>query len=332
MEDRRYRPKFWNPFTKKGENPYQPFKGWFRVVPLHRFRFATIAPVLQLVSLRPHLFGLPKQTTCIVNTWNLLHSARSRDEGITVFGPERGCKTVVIPPSCSGQAFDEVDAKLMEPLFRWNPSIETLYLSKDCEMIAGNLAQLLAQRQRLMKTIILVDWESAVNINKVVMSCKSVEEVDIMAPDETFKSWNNEVSIEAMCELIEMHPKLKMISGNNDSLGAIYTATRWSRCRHNIALIPTWCGFGQMYYQTWLVGVLMFSVLVAGIVYRLIRDYIAPQSVGARDLTWLFVLVATFTTIVGVDYFRHQRVGRAWTYYVKYLVMLRYRMDKFLNR
>src|SRR5690349_11440359 len=99
MEDRRWRPKFWNPFTRKGATPPKPFVGWFRAAPLHRFSFAAIAPIMQLVSLRPHLFGLPQQTTCVVNTWNMLHSARSRDGGITVFGPERGCRTVVIPAS-----------------------------------------------------------------------------------------------------------------------------------------------------------------------------------------------------------------------------------------
>jgi hypothetical protein len=332
MEERRWRPKFYNPFTRKGENPPKPFEGWFRIVPLHRMRLASIAPVLQLVSLRPHLFGLPKQTTCIVNTWNMLHSARSREGGITVFGPERGCRTVVIPPSCSGQAFDEVDAKLMEPLFRWNPSIDTLYLSKDCEPIAASIGQLLAARQRLLKRLILVDWESAVNINRVVMAAKSAEEIDITSPDESFKSWNNEVSIEAMCEMIEMHPKIKMICGNTDSLGAVYTAVRWSRCRHNIALIPTWCAYAHLFFWLWAIAVFCVSLLVAGVAYRVIRDYLKPQSVVARDVTWLIVLIGTFATVVGADHFRHQRAGRAWTFYVRWLVLARYRMDKFLNR
>ena len=60
-----------------------------------------------------------------------------------VYGAERGCKNLIIPPPCSREGFDKLDAKLMEPLFRWNPGLEYLYLCNACETMAAELAQYL---------------------------------------------------------------------------------------------------------------------------------------------------------------------------------------------
>jgi hypothetical protein len=328
MEERRGRSKFVDPFTPKpqGDKTKSMFCGFLRSAPMHRWRLAHVVPILEFIARRPTLFGLPDATTCVVNTSHMLPSARSRRSGITVFGKERGCKTIVIPPSCSGHPFDDVDAKMMEPLFRWNPSADLVYLSKECEQIAPQLAQFIS-KTRTIKRVTMVDWESAAAVNRVVMACKSLEVVDVMSPDESSKNWHNEESVEAMCEMIEMHPKIRAIHGTQPYLHTIFDAVTFSRCKHNVALVPMWCRYARFYKGMWFLSVTLIALAVAYMVHAVL-EWVLPDRRYTRDAVWVVVFLGGSAAIMAIDYFRFKYSGRSWTFFARYLCLLRRRLDR----
>jgi len=322
------RPKFRNPFTRKDAGHQQSplFEGWLRAAPFHRWNLTQISQVLDLVSKEPGLFGFPARPTCVVNVTHMLPSARSRQSGITVFGTERGCKTIVVPPSCSQHPFDSVDAKLMEPLFKWNPSVELLYLSKSCESIAGEIGPWL-KPCRQIKRAVLVDWEDPRAINKIVMNCKNLEVLDTVSPDEQQKTWNNAVAIESLTELIEMHQHLKAIEATTEFLGAFNHAIEFSRCKHNVALIGKWCRYARMYRGFWVIGIFTSCLAMGvGASVALLRFEIRPERMDwLRDFGPPVAGIVAAITIVTLDHFKFKHTGRRWTYYVRYLVLIRKR-------
>lgn len=324
MQERFLRPKFTNPFTPKNVPTRPMFMGFFRAAPLHRFGMGTITAILDLAAKRPEVFGLPDAKTCVVNTTYMLPSVRSRQHGITVFGTERGCRTVVIPASCSKHAFDVTDAKLMEPIFRWNPSVETLFLSKDCESIAPQLAALV-RPLRLLKRVIMVDWEDPANINKVVMAARSCEEIDVMSPDEQFKNWNNEVAVESMCEMIEMHQKLRAIHGSVDYLSAVSNAVQFSRCKHNVAMVMEWCGWSRVFRATWTLGVAALWAAFGYAVWWAMQTAV-PEYKLSREILSCALACMGAVAVIGLDHFRFRHTGRGWTYGVRWLVLARHRL------
>ena len=325
------RPEWINPFTRKSGGAQQSpiFEGWLRAAPFHRWNLVQISHVLELISKEPGLFGFPARPTCVVNVTHMLPSARSRQSGITVFGTERGCKTVVIPPSCSQHPFDSVDAKLIEPLFRWNPSVEILFLSKSCEPIAHEIGPWLKPLRQL-KRVVLVDWEEPKAVNRIVMNCKNLEVLDTVCPDEQMKQWNNANAIQNLTELIEMHQHLKAVEATTDYLGAFNHAIEFSRCKHNVALIGKWCRFARLYRAGWMMGII-FSCLAMGIgtSTALLRFEIRPEEKDwLRDFGPPVLAIVAATTIIVLDHFRFKHTGRRWTYYVRYIVLIRRRFGE----
>lgn len=335
MEDRRWRSqRFYNPFVRKpsSASSVRPmFMGFLRAVVIHRWSMAHNLALFEFIARRPLAFGLPDAPTCVVNTTALLPSARARNVGISVMGPERGCKTLVVPHSCSGHAYDATDAKMIEPLFRWNPSITTVFLSKDCEPIAAELGSYIAKyNQRQLKTLILPEWESASAINKIAMAPKTLEMVDLFCPQTTRKDWGNEVAVEAWCELFEMHPTLKGIQGTTDVLHTVSECTRFCRCKHNVALVPTACLWTRFYAHVWFLLICMCSYVIAAVLFELLsrqKDGMVPQVV--IDFVFPVSLALIVIALVTADFLKLYGGGRSWTRIGKVWFLARRRLDPF---
>jgi hypothetical protein len=331
MQERILRPKWINPFTRKSKGALQKpwFEGFLRAAPLHRWSLSHITRILELVSKEPDLFGLPQRPTCVINTSHMLPSARSRQSGITVFGTERGCKTVVVPPSCSRHPFDATDAKLMEPIFRWNPSVELLFLSKSCEPIAHLLAPQLKPLRHLT-TLVLVDWEDPAAIHKVVMACTNLEMLDTVCPDEQPKNWQSAVAVESLSDMIEMHRKLKCLTATADFLGSFYHATEFSRCKHNVALVGKWCRASRFFRAVWITNTVLACLMIGcATSVALYRFEIRPDEKDwFRDFGPPIAGLVFAGLFVALDHFRFKHTGRGWTYWVRYLVLLRRRFGK----
>lgn len=285
MEENINGPNFLNVFGKQLTLSRRAlFYGAFRCFPMHRWQLAHIGIVLSAVAKRPKMFGLPPVPTCVVNPANFLPAFRSRQEGITVFGTDRGCKTIVVPPSCSNEPYDSLDAKMMLPLFKRNPGVELLYLSKDCRRIVGDLSSTLHQC-RSLKTVVLPDWSDAVAIHRLVMSCRRVNVVDVFTLLHSKKNWSKtEEGVQALTTLIEMHPKLSCVTGASNALQDWYLATRYSRCRHNVALVRIDTLDVLAWIALWILCVFCATYAVAKIVARAVdphddMDY-RPSSVA----------------------------------------------------
>lgn len=325
MEPRRFRQVFFNPFVeKKIRRDYLPlFRGFFRAMPLHCWSGSHIQRVLGFAALNPTLFGFPPKPTCVVNTIYFLPSYRSRLQGAFAFGYERGCKSIIIPSSCSGEPFDALDAKLIEPLFRFNPGVEYVYLSQSCQGMASYLSGPLARCPRL-KELTLEGWEDAVAIHRVVMACKSVEVVDTYSLDDPSRSWKNEISVQALSTLIEMHPKLRAVKSHRLYLADWLAATQFSRCRHNVALVTFVCDYVGLLYLI-VVALLMFP---ASGVYILVTYYLKGYCSETYRFFW--GVMGFFFTIVGalwLDLLFGPRYGRSWVHLSKYGILLKARLD-----
>lgn len=330
MEPRRWRPRFFNPFTEsRRRSSHLPvYRGFFRVMPLHRWSLNNIQAVLGYAAANPSLFGFPEQPTCIVNTAYFLPSHRSRQRGIWVFGTERGCKSIVVPSSCNGGQFDAMDAKLMEPLFRWNPGVEYIYLSQNCQAMASQLVPYL-QRCTQLRTLTLEGWNDAVAIHRVVIACKHVATLDAFSFDDPVRQWKNELSVQALNTLIEMHPKLICVKGTRVYLTDWYEATQFSRCKHNIALVPFTCDFVLLHYG-------FFLLLVSVVAYAVYREtwWLLRDTCSRAYLPFWSALAAvgTFTVIVALDVAGWRSYGRAWVHMHKYVIIARRRWDMIRGR
>lgn len=295
------------------------YKGFFRAMPLHRWKLTQVEKVMEFAAARPSMFGLPHATTCIVNTAHFLPSSRSVNAGMWVFGQERGCKSLVIPRSCSAEPFDKVDAKLVESIFKLNPGLEHVYLSQSCQPMVPQLTPLLG-KLRTLKSITLEGWSDPVAVHKVLMVCKHVEVMDAYSFDQVYPSWADELSVQAINTVVEMHPKLRSVEGSRNFLEAWYAASKYSRCRHNVALVPATCGW-SLYFA----GIVVFGMMMVSIVaYRLsawLFGLVPPIGRTAGVFLGCMTGLATFALLLVDDHInRHQR-GRHWMHLVKFIVM-----------
>ncbi|ORC89743.1 uncharacterized protein TM35_000112770 [Trypanosoma theileri] len=323
MEPRYCRPKFFNPFVERRRvTSHLPiYRGFFRVMPLQRWSLNDIQSVLSYAAANPSLFGFPEQQTCIVNTAHFLPSHRSRLRGIFVFGAERGCKSIIVPASCNSENFDALDAKLLEPIFRWNPSVEYLYLSQNCQPMAMHLVPYL-QRCTQLRTLTLEGWNDAVAIHRVVMACKHVDVIDAFSLDDPPREWKNELSVQALNTLIEMHPKLICVKATRVYLADWYEATLFSRCKHNIALVPFSCDFVLLHYGLFLLFICIPAYIVFRFVWWLLEDRCTEAYIS------FFSVIASiifFVSVIVLDMSLWRTYGRAWVHMHKYLILARRR-------
>ncbi|KAL7699341.1 hypothetical protein N2W54_007856 [Lotmaria passim] len=329
MEPRRWRPKFYNPFTERKKRlVYVPlYRGLFRTMPLHRWSMNDIQKMLGYAALNPSLFGFPDQPTCIVNTAYFLPSLRSRLRGVWAFGTERGCKNIIVPHSCSNESFDALDARLIEPLFRWNPGVEYVYLSRHCQPMAQQLVSSLSRCPHL-REVTLEGWNDAVAVHRVMMACKQADVLETYSLDDPPREWRNELSVQALTTLIEMHPKLRAVKSHRLYLTDWYEATRFSRCKHNVALIPFSCDFVLLFYGLFLLLVCVPAYGVYRLVYALAKDRLSAA------YTWFWsvmAFIATFAAIVMFDTMGWSSRGRGWVYVQKYVIFAKRRVDIWMN-
>lgn len=329
MEPRRWRPKFYNPFTERKKRlVYVPlYRGLFRTMPLHRWSMNDIQKMLGYAAFNPSLFGFPDQPTCIVNTAYFLPSLRSRLRGVWAFGTERGCKNIIVPHSCSNESFDALDARLIEPLFRWNPGVEYVYLSRHCQPMAQQLVSSLSRCPHL-REVTLEGWNDAVAVHRVMMACKQADVLETYSLDDPPREWRNELSVQALTTLIEMHPKLRAVKSHRLYLTDWYEATRFSRCKHNVALIPFSCDFVLLFYGLFLLLVCVPAYGVYRLVYALAKDRLSAA------YTWFWsvmAFIATFAAIVMFDTMGWSSRGRGWVYVQKYVIFAKRRVDIWMN-
>ncbi|KAG5474300.1 hypothetical protein LSCM1_03080 [Leishmania martiniquensis] len=329
MEPRRWRPRFYNPFTERRcRTEYLPlYRGFFRTMPLHRWRINDIQKMLGYAALNPSLFGFPDQPTCIVNTAYFLPSLRSRLRGVRAFGTERGCRSIVVPHSCNGEPFDALDARLIEPLFRWNPGVEYLYLSRHCEPMSKHLLGFLSRCHHL-REVTLEGWNDAVAVHRVMMACKNADVLETYSLDDPPRDWRNELSVQALSTLIEMHPKLRAVKSHRLYLADWYEATRFSRCKHNVALVPFSCDFVIVYYCLFLGLVCMPAYGAYSLVYRLGEGRLSDA------YTWFWSVAAfvfTLAAVVAFDSVGRSYRGSGWVHMQKYFIFAKRRVDMWTN-
>ncbi|KAK7201008.1 hypothetical protein NESM_000160200 [Novymonas esmeraldas] len=329
MEPRRWRPKFYNPFTERRRRvDYLPlYRGFFRTMPLHRWRMNDIQKTLGYAALNPSLFGFPDQPTCIVNTAYFLPSLRSRLRGVWAFGTERGCKSIIVPHSCSGEPFDAVDARLIEPLFRWNPGVEYLYLSRHCEPMTPQLVSSLSRCHQL-REITLEGWSDAVAVHRILMACKSADVLETFSLDDAPREWRKELPVQALSTLVEMHPKLRAVKSHRLYLSDWYEATRYSRCKHNVALVTFSCDFVLVFYALFLCAVCVPAYAAYRLTWYLCHDQLSDA------YTWFWSVVAfgvTFGAIVAADSVLRPYRGSAWVNMQKYVIFAKRRVDMWMN-
>lgn len=329
MEPRRWRPKFYNPFTeRKARLEYLPlYRGFFRTMPLHRWSMNDIQKTLGYAALNPSLFGFPEQPTCVVNTAYFLPSLRSRLRGVWAFGTERGCKNIIVPHSCSNENFDALDARLIEPLFRWNPGVQYVYLSRHCQPMAQQLASSLSRCTHL-REVTLEGWGDAVAIHRIMMACKQADVLETYSLDDPPREWRNELSVQALTTLIEMHPKLRAVKSHRLFLTDWYEATRFSRCKHNVALVPFSCDFVLLFYGLFLLLVCIPCCGVYKLVYALTTDRLSEAYVWFWSV---MAFLATFAAIVAFDAVGWSYRGRGWVHMQKYFIFAKRRIDIWMN-
>ncbi|GET89984.1 hypothetical protein, conserved [Leishmania tarentolae] len=329
MEPRRWRPLFYNPFTERRRRmTYIPlYRGFFRTMPLHRWCINDIEKMLGYSAVNPSLFGFPDQSTCVVNTAYFLPSLRSRLRGVWAFGTERGCKSIIVPHSCNGEAFDALDARLIEPLFRWNPGVEYVYLSRHCEPMAKQLLSSLSRCHNL-REVTLEGWNDAVAVHRVMMACKHADVLDTYSLDDPPRNWRNELSVQALASLIEMHPKLRVVKSHRLYLGDWYEATRFSRCKHNVALVPFSCDFVIMFYAMFLCVVCIPAYGAYRLVWRLSEGLLSD---AYRWFSSVMAFVLTLSAAVAFDWVGRSYRGGGWVHMQKYLIFAKRRVDIWMN-
>lgn len=328
MEPRRWRPKFYNPFTERKQHAGYPplYGGFFRIMPLHRWSNSDTQKVLGYAAVNPSLFGFPDQPTCIVNPASFLPSMRGRLRGVMAFGADRGCKNIVIPGGCHQADYVDVDAKLLEPLFRFNPGVEYVYLAKECEPLTPQLVSLLSRCNQL-HTITLEGWNDAVAIHRIVMACKQVDVVDTFSLDDPPREWKNEVSVQALCTLTEMHPKLRVVKSDRSYLTDWSGATQFSRCKHNVALLVYTCNYVALFSLLFW-GLLAIPAFLTYLVMRkLTKGHFSPD----YEFFWsVMAALGMFTTLMVVDWLGWKTRGRGWVHLQKYFILAKRRADLFM--
>jgi hypothetical protein len=329
MEPRRWRPRFYNPFTERRKHQeYLPlYRGFFRTMPLHRWRMTDVQKMLGYAALNPSLFGFPDQPTCVVNTAYFLPSLRSRLRGVWAFGTERGCKNIIVPHSCSNENFDALDARLIEPLFRWNPGVRYVYLSRHCQPMAQQLVHSLSKCPHL-REVTLEGWNDAVAVHRIMMACKQADVLETYSLDDPPREWRNELSVQALTTLIEMHPKLRAVKSHRLYLTDWYEATRFSRCKHNVALIPFSCDYVLFFY-----GVFLLVVCIPAYgAYQLVYTFSKNRLSAAYTWFWsVMAFIATSAAIIVFDTIGWSYRGRGWVYMQKYFIFAKRRIDIWMN-
>lgn len=323
MEPRRNRPQFFNPFTERKKDFYPLLRGFFRAMPLHCWSSNHIARVLSVAASNPAIFGFPQQPTCIVNTAHCLPSIRSKARGVAAFGVERGCKSIIVPSSCSGDPLDEVDAQMIVPLFRWNPGVQYLYLSRSCQAMTPRLVPYLARCHKLQE-VTLEGWNDAVAIHSIAMACKSLEVIDTYSLDDEPRRWKSELPIQALSTLTEMHPKLRAVKSHRLYLADWLEATQYSRCRHTVALIPFSCDYVLLLYACWMALV----CIPAYCMYRWTRSHCRKVCSDGYAFFWgVMAFTFTMTSFMAADAVLAPRYGRAWTHLVMYPLLVKHSMS-----
>jgi hypothetical protein len=228
---------------------------------------------------------------------------------------------------------DETDAKMIEPLFKWNPGIESIYLSYHCQSIAAQLSPLLSSCRHI-KSMTLEGWDDAVAIHRVMMACRNVEVLDIRGPVDFYPDWRNERSVQALCTLIEMHPKIQCVHAGTFVLEEWMHATRLSRCAHNVAPISM-----PDYWYSLQAGLFyaVFGVLGTWAVYSsaiTIMGWVCETTGVSKMVGAIVVLVAPMaylTSFIAHDRLLRTRRGSWLVWFVKNYLMVRLRFSKRLR-
>ncbi|EPY31577.1 hypothetical protein AGDE_08982 [Angomonas deanei] len=298
-------------------------------MPLHRWSVTDIEKVLGYTALNPSLFGFPEKPTCVVNTAYFLPSLRSKPKGVWAFGTERGCKSIIIPGSLNQEPFDKLDASLLDPLFRWNPGVEYVYLSQYCQPMTPQLIPMLSKCHRIQH-LTLEGWNDAVAIHRVVMACKNVDVIETFSLDDLPRDWKNEVSVQALATLIEMHPKMRAVMSHRLFLGDWHDATQFSRCKHNVALIPFSCDWSLLFYMLFVLAL----AIPCYAIYRL-TEYVCKTYLKLTDAyIWfwsVFVSLGSLAGFIALDAVAQKRYGRGWINMQKYVILGKRRIDIMMN-
>ena len=317
--------------------------GFFRIAPFHAFPHGQTVAVLDMVARHPNWFGFPNEPrTCVVNTAHFSEVAHRHQSGLFVLGLDRGCKTLIIPGSTDcAHEFSPRNAKQVEVILRRNPGIESLYLSRECQ---GMFRELVPQIQALahLENLTMEGWDDPVAIHKVLMAAKRVQRPDFFSLDGDGKatqsllttslspnreSWRTPVGVQALCTLIEMHPRLKGIYGTRGFVTDWYAATQTSRCLHNVSLIPFGCNYVLFWYGIWAFCVLSACWFVA----KWTHDYILVRLVNsehARMTVWFVVLFLSSGGVLMADAIFAPRRGWMWTRMVKNVLLGIQRLER----
>lgn len=183
-------------------------------------------------------------------------------------------------------------------------------------------AQLIPQLSKLrnLTMITLEGWTDAVAIHKVMMICKSVEVLDLYSIDEQRRDWTNELSVQALTTLVEMHPKIRAVQGSRALLEKWYAATKYSRCKHNVALMPETCSFAVFFITLYVTLMLFLATRIYAFVdWLLIKVLKTREDVG--DLSAFVIALVSFFFLLIDDHVNRHRRGRTWVNLCKYLIL-----------
>nr|CCC95410.1 hypothetical protein, unlikely [Trypanosoma congolense IL3000] len=126
-----------------------------------------------------------------------------------------------------------------------------------------------------------------------------------------------------------MHPKLLCVKATRNYLCDWYEATQFSRCKHNIALVPFSCDFVLLHYG-------MFLLLASLVAYALFSGtwWLLQDMCSRAYLAFWSTIVAVtaFTAMVALDAAGGRTRGQAWVHMQKYLIISRRRWDMMRGR
>ncbi|RNF11631.1 hypothetical protein TraAM80_00826 [Trypanosoma rangeli] len=214
-----------------------------------------------------------------------------------------------------------LDAKLIGPPFRWNPGVEYIYLSRFCQPMALYLVPYL-QRCTQLPTLTLEGWNDATAIHRVLMACRSLDVLDGFSLNDTPRNWKNELSVQALNTLIEMHPKLICVKATRLYLGDWHEATQFSWCRHNIALVLFSCDYVILHC-----GLFLLLLCIPNYTVLKGRQWLLAETLtSAYQSFWsVIAAVVVFVALVGVDMAGWRTYDRFWLYIQKHVILSRRR-------
>eukprot|EP00759_Apiculatamorpha_spiralis_P022345 PhF_6_TR26620/c0_g2_i1/m.38525 len=326
MQHRAYwRPAFWNPFSEGGftnkdvinSTKYQYFRGLLRSVPFnahHPF-------VLNVVTRKPSWFSLMSQPVCVLDINNPQF----------FYGESRGCRTLVVPTDPANNA---APTKAILRLMQFNPSMDNLWLGKSHEKDYKDIAKALTdpKASRLGLKVVrltLCHWTDAKAIAAVTMALRNVEILDLYGvSDVPAPDWASVAEdIQAICNLIEMHPKIRAVEGNQDVLTAFFHAVKESRCKHNVALVPVGDTWSSIWWLLWHLGVMLFVWDLYHNMRKLAKEHYPdkPKVAGACSAACTFGYIGFVVYEAQVWKYIH---GPAWTVWVSRCLWLYGRLIK----